>query len=246
MEDYKMELVAIITDFNNRTTAIERKISLEPANLIDHINCLGRTVCEKIKDDILEQIAVKGTTPKGISVRVFCNDLILDFHKDLLLKVRCGLIGDIEQALFEFSLDMRKELCFRIVCTTKFRNQIRTSASERGWGVTDEYQSRDERGSLNKELHKNGIDATPSAFAQQRNKISSQLFRAIMQDFNSQSTDTATFNGYRILAVDGTCINMPRNLQSESFVSYEGNTKGYNQMHLNPLYDILNKTISTV
>lgn len=99
-----------------------------------------------------------------------------------------------------------------------------------------------EGGSLNKELHKNGLDVTPSAFVQQRNKISAQLFHAIMQDFNNYCTDTSTYKGYRILAVDGTCVNMPRNPKAESFVSYEGNPKGYNQMHLNPLYDVLSKT----
>lgn len=99
-----------------------------------------------------------------------------------------------------------------------------------------------EGGSLNKELHKNRIQATPSAFSQQRKKISAALFRTIMQDFNRLCSDTATYKGYRILAVDGTCINMPRNPNAESFVCYGGNPKGYNQMHLNPLYDVLNKT----
>lgn len=99
-----------------------------------------------------------------------------------------------------------------------------------------------EGGSLNKELHKNGLDVTPSAFVQQRNKISAQMFHAIMQDFNNYCIDTSTYKGYRILAVDSTCVNMPRNPKAESFVSYEGNLKGYNQMHLNPLYDVLNKT----
>lgn len=99
-----------------------------------------------------------------------------------------------------------------------------------------------EGGSLNKELHKNKVDVTPSAFVQQRKKISSGLFYEIMKIFNRNCVDKSTYKGYCILAVDGTCVNMPRNSQSESFVSYEGNQKGYNQMHLNPLYDVLNKT----
>ncbi len=97
-------------------------------------------------------------------------------------------------------------------------------------------------GSLKKELYDSGISVTPSAFVQQRSKISSNLFRQILQDFNRNCTDTATYKGYRVLAVDGTCINMARNPKSESFVSYEGNPKGYNQMHLNPLYDVYSKT----
>lgn len=97
-------------------------------------------------------------------------------------------------------------------------------------------------GSLKKELYDSGIDVTPSAFVQQRSKISSNLFQQILQNFNRNCTDTATYKGYRVLAVDGTCINMARNPKSESFVSYEGNPKGYNQMHLNPLYDVCSKT----
>ena len=97
-------------------------------------------------------------------------------------------------------------------------------------------------GSLKKELYDSGLDVTPSAFVQQRSKISSNLFRQILQNFNRNCTDTATHKGYRVLAVDGTCINMARNPKAESFVSYEGNPKGYNQMHLNPLYDVCSKT----
>lgn len=51
-----------------------------------------------------------------------------------------------------------------------------------------------------------------------------------------------TYKGYRVLAVDGTCINMARNPKSETFVSNDSNPKGYNQLHLNPLYDVCSKT----
>lgn len=97
-------------------------------------------------------------------------------------------------------------------------------------------------GSLKKELYDSGIDVTASAFVQQRTKISSNLFREILKNFNQFCGDTNTYKGYRILAVDGTCINMARNPKSESFVSYDSNPKGYNQMHLNPLYDVCSKT----
>ncbi len=98
-------------------------------------------------------------------------------------------------------------------------------------------------GSLKKELYKSRISVTPSAFVQQRSKISSNLFRQILQDFNRNCTDTATYKGYRVLAVDGTSINMARNPNAPSFVSYEGNpTAGYNQMFLTPLYDLCSMT----
>lgn len=96
-------------------------------------------------------------------------------------------------------------------------------------------------GTLNKELHDSGIGVTASAFVQQRAKVSSGVFHDILQGFNDAHDDPKTFRGYRILAVDGTCINMARNPHSESFVCNDSNPKGYNQLHLNPLYDILNK-----
>ncbi|OUO25803.1 hypothetical protein B5F88_19320 [Flavonifractor sp. An306] len=59
---------------------------------------------------------------------------------------------------------------------------------------------------------------------------------------NAACADTDTFCGYRILAVDGTAVNMPRNPSAPSFVQNESAPKGYNQLHVNPLYDVLNKT----
>ena len=97
-------------------------------------------------------------------------------------------------------------------------------------------------GSLNKELHEAGINVTASAFSQQRDKLSSMLFEEVFEQFNNIHHDTKTYKGYKVLAVDGTTVNMPRNPKSDTFVTYDGNPKGYNQYHVNPLYDVLNKT----
>lgn len=49
-----------------------------------------------------------------------------------------------------------------------------------------------------------------------------------------------TLNGYRVLAIDGTDINIPYNpLDWESFQEKK-DQKGYNQLHLNALHDVLN------
>lgn len=85
-------------------------------------------------------------------------------------------------------------------------------------------------GSLQKELHENKVNASPSAFVQQRKKINSDAFYDIYKEFNLNCTDNHTFKGYRLLAVDGSC--MSRNKKSESYVSYESNQKSYNQMHI--------------
>lgn len=97
-------------------------------------------------------------------------------------------------------------------------------------------------GSLKKELYDAGIDVTASAFVQQRNKIPFGVFEDVFEYFNVNCNDVKKYKGYRVLAIDGTTVNMARNPKSESFVQSAGNPKGYNQLHVNPLYDVLNKT----
>lgn len=95
-------------------------------------------------------------------------------------------------------------------------------------------------GSLKKELHDAGMDVSASAFVQQRKKIPLEVF----ENFNllCKDFDKKTYKGYRVFAIDGTTINMPRNPKSISFVQNASNINGYNQLHVNPLYDVLNKT----
>lgn len=99
-----------------------------------------------------------------------------------------------------------------------------------------------EGGSLARVLHSAGIEVTPAALSQRRKQIDPSVFREIFMRFNASCTDNETFRGYRVLAVDGTAINMPRNSNAPSFVCNESVPSGYNQLHLNPLYDVCNKT----
>lgn len=97
-------------------------------------------------------------------------------------------------------------------------------------------------GSLKKELYDAGVSVSASAFVQQRDKIPWTVMEEIFESFNSKCKDTKTYKGYRVLAIDGTTINMARNPKSDSFVINNSTPKGYNQLHVNPLYDVLNKT----
>lgn len=97
-------------------------------------------------------------------------------------------------------------------------------------------------GSLAKELKSMNIDATASAFVQQRNKLSWWELENVLEYFNEKCEDTKLYKGYRVLAIDGTAVNMARNPQEPSFMQNASNPKGYNQLHVNPLYDVLNKT----
>ena len=95
-------------------------------------------------------------------------------------------------------------------------------------------------GSLQKEFHKVGLPF--SVFVQCHHKIPSFLFEDILAVFNALHRDTQTYCGYRVLAIDGTTVNMARDPSSDCFVLHPGAPQGYCQMHVNPLYDVLNKT----
>ena len=102
-----------------------------------------------------------------------------------------------------------------------------------------------EGGSLAKELHRAGIKATPAAVSQRRAEIPPTAFREVFERFNAATvhTDTEKFRGYRVLAVDGSAVNIPFNSDADSFLRVATHPKGgYNALHISPLFDVLNKT----
>ena len=101
-----------------------------------------------------------------------------------------------------------------------------------------------EGGSLAKILHIAGIKVTASAVSQRRGQIAPSVFRAVFESFNADCADENYYRGYRLLAADGTAINLPRNPAAPSFVQNDGIPKGVNQLHLTPLYDILSNTFA--
>ncbi len=104
-----------------------------------------------------------------------------------------------------------------------------------------------EGGSLARELHRAGIKVTPSAISQRRAQIPVGAFQNVFDQFNKDSTDPELFRGYRVLAVDGTAVNIARNPNAPTYVCHDGTSpRGYNQYHLNTLLDICNKTFYDV
>lgn len=97
-------------------------------------------------------------------------------------------------------------------------------------------------GSLNKELHQAEINASASAFVQQRKKIPWTVFENAFEHFNESCIDDKKYKGYRVLAIDGTVVDIARNPNSSSFMQNDSSPRGYNQLHVSPLYDVLNKT----
>lgn len=83
---------------------------------------------------------------------------------------------------------------------------------------------------------------TASAFVQQREKVSKDLFRDIFYSFNDSCKGINTFKSYRLIAVDGSDVNCARNPKSQFHFVNEQFPNGYNQIHLNALYDVLTRT----
>lgn len=82
---------------------------------------------------------------------------------------------------------------------------------------------------------------TKSAFIQQRQKIRSEAFRAMFDDFTRKFYPSKHFKGYRLLVCDGTSVNLPRNpSDTVTSVHAKPSAETYNMLHINALYDVMN------
>ena len=80
-----------------------------------------------------------------------------------------------------------------------------------------------------------------SAFIQQRQKIAPEAFRALFDEFNASMQVKDSFRGFRLLACDGTDVNLPRNPADEvTSVHTNPKAKSFNTLHINALYDLMN------
>lgn len=84
---------------------------------------------------------------------------------------------------------------------------------------------------------------TASAFIQQQQKILTDGWAFLLQLFVSETShlQDSLYRGYRLLACDGSDVNISRNPTDEETFIREGQ-KGYNMIHINALYDLLNHT----
>lgn len=86
----------------------------------------------------------------------------------------------------------------------------------------------------------NASTPTVSAFIQQRNKITTSSFRVLFKLFTRsclREAGSSLYKGYRLLAVDGSDMNISKNPKHEDTFIAEGS--GYNVFHLNALYDLI-------
>ena len=84
--------------------------------------------------------------------------------------------------------------------------------------------------------------ASSSAFIQQRDKLLPYAFEFLLNEFTRFFQDLKTYEGYRLLAVDGSDLNICHNPNDvDTYFQSIPNTKGFNQLHLNAMYDLCNK-----
>ncbi len=88
---------------------------------------------------------------------------------------------------------------------------------------------------------------TTSAFVQRRNKIDISAFEYLFHKFNAAFKSTRMVNGYKLLAVDGSDLHTPTNVNDlTSYTKTSDNARGYNLFHLNALYNLLDKRYEDV
>ena len=96
-------------------------------------------------------------------------------------------------------------------------------------------------GSLNRELYDHFKSTshipTASAFVQARDKILPEAFQFLFHEYNEHLKSNKTYRGYSLYAADGTDLNIPTN-PHDTETYFE---QGYNQLHINALYDLINR-----
>ena len=99
-------------------------------------------------------------------------------------------------------------------------------------------------GSLSKEIFEwfNYAEDTfsVSAFVQPRSEIKYEVLNFIFKSMNNRCDRHLLFNGYRLFAIDGSDLRLPTNkTDTFSFIKNDDETKVYNLLHLDALYDLL-------
>lgn len=83
---------------------------------------------------------------------------------------------------------------------------------------------------------------TSSAFSQQRSKLLLETWDFLFHEFNSRFPLDKTYNGYQLLACDGSDLNIALNPKdTDTYFQSNPTDKGYSQLHLNALFDLCNK-----
>ena len=88
---------------------------------------------------------------------------------------------------------------------------------------------------------------TNASFNQRRSQILPEAFEFLFKEFTSQySSKPSLFHGYRLIACDGSDINISHDPNDKDTYFTNGNSKGFNQLHLNAMYDLTSKIYADI
>ena len=88
---------------------------------------------------------------------------------------------------------------------------------------------------------------THSALIQQRNKLKPSAFEDLFYRFTNVVTPDLRYKGYRLFAVDGSDIYIPRNPNDpDTYRISDVYGKGFNMLHLNAAYDLVSKLFTDI
>lgn len=84
---------------------------------------------------------------------------------------------------------------------------------------------------------------TASAFVQQRKKLLPTALETLFHRFVEETDTAALYDGYRLLAVDGSALQIPTDRDDvDSFYPNASGKESYNLLHMNAMYDLLGHT----
>ncbi|SHJ58422.1 IS4 family transposase [Parasporobacterium paucivorans] len=146
----------------------------------------------------------------------------------------------VKRRLWEIVEDMKK-------CPWLFsKNPDKDFQRKKKWDLESmmKFMLTMEGRSMKEELYKffEYSDNLPSnsAFNQRREQLLPEAFEFLFHEFTeSFSAKMKTYCGYRLLACDGSDLNIARNPDDpDTYFQSLPNDKGFNQLHLNALYDL--------
>ena len=80
---------------------------------------------------------------------------------------------------------------------------------------------------------------TDAALNQQRAKVLPKAFESVFKKFNHHIHAEYFYHGYRLMACDGSSLAIAKNMNDSETYCYN-KKEGYNLLHLNAMYDLLN------
>ena len=82
-----------------------------------------------------------------------------------------------------------------------------------------------------------------SAYNQQRSKVLPEAFEFLFHEFTSKLTLNSRFQGYRLIACDGSNISIASNPKdTETRIRANQFDTNVNRLHLNAFYDLMNRS----